>query len=244
MQEFDEWKIFEKSEYELMKELDFNNCSKAGYIYILEYGEYVKIGTTKEPYKRVRNLSSLGRDYANIETGRIAVSPTHTNRNSNENILHELFSDKRVKNGELFSVSLENALKTIRENPLEYLLEESKNDIEDFSKWLTHMFIGNRYNLPKRKTKPPIYVCWEEEFEDKLFVLSLKSGRKGEDLYKEVASYIESLANFENYKDIYEKEVGGYRRAMDIVSYFPELARMADDYLAKIEEITAREIKD
>ena len=135
MKEYNEWKIFEKSEYDLLKEFDFSGFSKDGYVYILEYGEYVKIGTTKEPYKRIKSLSALCRDYANAKTGRVAISPLHTNRNENEKTLQEFFVDKRIENGELFSVSIESVLKSAEENPLNYVLEEKQGKDANMAKW-------------------------------------------------------------------------------------------------------------
>lgn len=44
---------------------------------------------------------------------------------------------------------------------------------------------------------------------------------------------------------IYEEELGHCPKyTMDIVSYFPELARMADSYLDKLEEVMGKQLNN
>lgn len=243
MQEFNEWKIFDKHEYDLLKDFDYKNFSRIGYVYLLEYGKYVKIGTTKEPYSRIRNLSSLGRDYAEVSTGRVAISPTHINRNENEKILHKLFSESRVKNGELFSISLDFALSEISKNPISYITEDTTNRNKKDENYLIKMFAGSRNGLPKGKTRFPMYTCWEEEFEDRLFILSLKSRKQKSTLKEEVLCCIENAEKFDDFKAIYKKDMNCKDSdTMGMIEYFPELARMADAYLDKLEEVTEKQL--
>ena len=52
-----EWTLYEKEEQKMLNELDIQGYSKKGYIYILEYGNMLKIGVTSKPYSRLKSLS-------------------------------------------------------------------------------------------------------------------------------------------------------------------------------------------
>ena len=78
-----------------------------GYIYVLEYGNYVKIGCTTKPYERLIALKNQAEKYGNVQLGRIAISQEHTNYKDNERKLHKQYQEYRVNNTELFDVSIE-----------------------------------------------------------------------------------------------------------------------------------------
>lgn len=105
------------------------------------------------------------------------------------------------------------------------------------------MFVGSRNGLPKGKTRFPMYTCWEEEFEDRLFILSLKSRNQKSTLKEEVLCCIENAEKFDDFKAIYKKDMNCKDSdIMGMIEYFPELARMADAYLDKLEEVTEKQL--
>lgn len=50
-----------------------------GYVYFVEYGKFLKIGSTRNPIERLRTLSSNARLYHDVVLGKIYITPMHTN---------------------------------------------------------------------------------------------------------------------------------------------------------------------
>ena len=86
-----------------------------GVVYAVEYGEFIKIGVSTYPAQRFKALATVGRNYADKALGRALVSQPHTNYLENERYLHNLFSKKRIGNGELFGITLEEFAQTPKE---------------------------------------------------------------------------------------------------------------------------------
>ena len=84
-----------------------------GYVYILEYGDAIKIGCTRNPYQRLHELSVMAQGYADKTAKTATLSQPHTNYREIEKFLHEYFSDKRRKGTELFDLSFDSCLDTI-----------------------------------------------------------------------------------------------------------------------------------
>lgn len=106
-----------------------------GYVYFLEYGEYIKIGCTKNPVKRLGRLYSNAKSYHDLVLGRIFVTTAHTNYTENEAILHKYFDKERKKNSELFNLTLEEVIEAVFKIPLVFLdesEEKEKREIEFF----------------------------------------------------------------------------------------------------------------
>lgn len=77
-----------------------------GFVYVVEYGSFIKIGKTQNPNKRMKSIKSVGRNYGDTAIGRILVSRPHTNFDENERIIHEALSHRRVR-GELFAMTMD-----------------------------------------------------------------------------------------------------------------------------------------
>lgn len=81
-----------------------------GVFYLLEYDNYIKIGCTKNPYQRYKQLVRNAKNYNNTNIGRFFISPWHTNYCDNEKILHKHFEKYRKPDTELFDITIEDFL--------------------------------------------------------------------------------------------------------------------------------------
>lgn len=235
MKKFDNWTLYDSTECELLKELDFTDYSKKGYVYILEYGDKLKIGTTKEPSKRLKSLKFTGKNYSDVLTGAILISKEHYNRFENEKILHKAFSDSRYGNGELFSISLNEAIEKVLEIELEFVLENTKAKVP--AEYIIKAFHGDRNNLPKsmRKTQ---FLCWSDEFEYKMFSKGIFFEEEKRKLFSEIENYIEHFFDYQSYKKGYEQEMEiSKSNIIDVCEYFPDLGRLADEFLDRLEKL-------
>lgn len=86
-----------------------------GFVYACEYGDYIKIGSTNQPYTRLLTLIRGAEKYGETKIGMFAISPKHTNYRENEKYLHSFLSDKRKEGTELFSISLIDATNVLGE---------------------------------------------------------------------------------------------------------------------------------
>ena len=109
-----------------------------GFLYALEYGDYLKIGRTKNLAQRISFLTYQAINYSQTDTRRIAYSIQHSNYAQNENILHKFFKDKRVGKGELFSLTLDDFLASMPQLTFKKELSgDSDNDeVTDIVNWL------------------------------------------------------------------------------------------------------------
>ena len=82
-----------------------------GYVYALEYGDMLKIGSTQNVRSRIQAISAQARKYSNIITGEFCFSEAHIEYRANERILHKAFADKRIKGTELFRMTLDDFLR-------------------------------------------------------------------------------------------------------------------------------------
>lgn len=105
-----------------------------GYVYFVEYGKFLKIGSTRNPIERLRTLSSNARLYHDVVLGKIYITPMHTNFEKNEIILHNFFRDERKDNSELFDITIDEAVKSIYNIPLLFSLQmpETAKKAENF----------------------------------------------------------------------------------------------------------------
>lgn len=79
-----------------------------GFVYLMEFGDFLKVGSTKKPKARFRTLKSQAR-YGNQHIGRVALTCFHQNYRENEYILHSKLN-KRIPNTELFDCTFEEGL--------------------------------------------------------------------------------------------------------------------------------------
>jgi hypothetical protein len=97
-----------------------------GYFYVLEYGNHVKIGSTRNPLQRIKNLSKNAHAYGSVLTGQVAISPPHKNYFVHEKRLHSMFSEFRKPGTELFDISINDVCKYVEStNSIAYVAEHS-----------------------------------------------------------------------------------------------------------------------
>ena len=109
-----ELQIFNSEEFGELKEIEKRNKDKyTGFFYILEYGKFAKIGSTKNPYQRLMALKRNAVNYGEWEIGKIVISIPHTNYDENEKKLHEHFKSKRKQGSELFDCKFEDVLNSV-----------------------------------------------------------------------------------------------------------------------------------
>ena len=110
-----ELQIFDNEDSAKIKEIEKNNKGKyTGFFYVLEYGDFVKIGSTKNPYQRLMALKRNAVNYGNLKIGRLAISIPHTNYVENEKKLHEHFKSKRKQGSELFDYRFDDVLNSVK----------------------------------------------------------------------------------------------------------------------------------
>lgn len=86
-----------------------------GFVYAIEYGEYVKIGITQIPAMRLAQLKRQAEFYGDMTTGRFALSAPCTNFAELEKSLHERFSYCRKGNSELFKATFDDVVSRMSE---------------------------------------------------------------------------------------------------------------------------------
>ena len=117
------FRIFGIDEIEELKKIEKTTPDLFGYVYFLEYGNFIKIGCTKNPYKRISTLKAQGEKYGDKKIGRVAITPMCTNYTKIEKIIHELFKDKRKDQTELFDMDFYEAVTGTMGSNLDYLDE-------------------------------------------------------------------------------------------------------------------------
>lgn len=138
--------LFEKAEYDKVREIEKNKSSEyMGFFYLLEWGDDVKIGCTKNPYQRIMSFKRQAEKYGDKIIGRYALSEPHTNYQENEKLLHKFFGSARIAGTELFSLPLDMA---IRDIPQEIQLldetEEKEHKAEQFLDFMKKFVTGAR----------------------------------------------------------------------------------------------------
>lgn len=123
------------SELEKLKTIKANKFM--GFVYLIEWGKYVKIGCTDNPYRRFCMFRHNAR-YFSDKLKRVVISEQHTNYRANEKEMHEFFNEKRKTDTELFDVSLDDAKNALSKLKLldetEVLLARSEEKAKEFDK--------------------------------------------------------------------------------------------------------------
>ena len=117
----DAWKNMQWSEYASYSDVDIDrsNTTGHGYIYIAEFGEYLKIGYTISPKNRLAAHLQTARNYGVIITGRVLLSPAHKDYTKTEKAIHDYFKEYRKAGTELFEIAFEDAREKIKSAPSE-----------------------------------------------------------------------------------------------------------------------------
>lgn len=94
-------------------------------------------------------------------------------------------------------------------------------------------------------TPVPKNPSWQARNRRRINALCEKANTSISNLYHHVLLRLGEEYDLNAANRIYEEELGHVPKyAMDIVSYFPELARMADAYLDKLEEVTEKQLNN
>jgi hypothetical protein len=118
-------KIFENKEFGEVRTLQLNNEPYFGFVYAIECDNgYVKIGSTTNPYRRLKELKNSLCNYGGLKFKRIAITKKHTNYFNNEKILDNIFSLYSKNNTELFKVDFNDVIDAMKTKII--LLDESQ----------------------------------------------------------------------------------------------------------------------
>lgn len=179
-------KIFNKEE--LYKIKDMNRKEHFGYFYLFELENFLKIGSTKNPYKRIQSLKCQVTNYGQKETGRLVLSVPHTNYRNNEKELHRIFDNSRVGKSELFDISLEEAIKAL--NKVDIIYEDRSSSYIDKDSGVSNFFIDytkGEYN----------YILGGDEMKDEYFLNILKEKYGNTEYYDYVNAIGDSSLEFQ-----------------------------------------------
>lgn len=128
-------------------------------------------------------------------------------------------------------------------------IEELTNQVMELKTLLQDMCNGGIVEkntgsrLPKANTRvaklverpAPMSENWYERNRARIYKACVEYGVKYSDIYHDILKRCAERYDLEAVNEIYHQEVGYYPKyAMDIVSYFPELAEIADKFLDSI----------
>ena len=119
-----------------------NKGTYLGFFYVLEYGDLLKIGSTKNPYQRLLALKREATSYNNRAIGRFALSKPHTNYTENEKNLHKAFASYRKLGTELFNISFDEVIGNDIELEYKDETESIKNKSENFLNMMKDFMLG------------------------------------------------------------------------------------------------------
>ena len=101
-----------------------------------------------------------------------------------------------------------------------------------------------RITYQTSSTPVPKNPNWYARNKSRINILCEKANVPVSTLYHVILTRLGEEYNLDAANEIYEKELGHVPKyAMDIVSYFPELGRMADDILDILEKVTDKKLK-
>lgn len=143
-------KVFSPKQLSQLKEVKPDEKWQ-GFFYVVEYGDYIKIGSSINPYNRYRTFVGEAR-YGQKKMGRIAISCSHANFRQNEHRLHRHYSEYRIDGTELFKLPFKKVVKECWKL-LEYEFLDSTNEegnINNLERLLT-MLWGDKAQIEKRK---------------------------------------------------------------------------------------------
>ena len=142
-------KVFSPKQLSQLKEVKPDEKWQ-GFFYVVEYGNFVKIGSSINPYNRYITLKKQAQ-YGQQKMGQIAISCSHTNFRQNEYKLHTYYSEARIEGTELFRLPFNRIIKECWEIP-EYVFDDD-TDYEGTEKIkiLLHSLWESEEKIEKRK---------------------------------------------------------------------------------------------
>lgn len=81
-----------------------------GFVYAIEFGQFVKIGCSTSPYNRFITLRGELRRKMNLSPGRMAITPPCSNYKTLECEAHTHFAPERISGSELFEVDFDKVV--------------------------------------------------------------------------------------------------------------------------------------
>lgn len=129
--------LFSKKDFCKIRDLEINHkIPYAGFVYLLPWGNKIKIGCTGKVSNRIKTLISQAEGYGGKKVNWCIISAPHTNYRENEHILHKHFSNYRINGTELFLISKERILDDIKNNVIilneQNVIKRSINDNFNF----------------------------------------------------------------------------------------------------------------
>lgn len=105
--------FWQKHETAKSEDIPKKTPAYSGCVYVIEYGDFVKIGCTHTPRQRLRGLECNARLYGETKTGRVWLSVPHVNYTKNETLIHRALKERRVSTSELFDIPFDDWLELI-----------------------------------------------------------------------------------------------------------------------------------
>lgn len=144
----EEEKVFAKVSLDELKEIERNRDGETGFVYLLQYGNGIKIGCTKRPYSRIMNWINMANNYSDVGAGDIYISIPHYKYSKSEKAIHKFFKEKRIPKTELFKISMEEAVEYGSQN-IEYGIKDKIAEMQK-TRWIEDFIFGKQ--TPKRQT--------------------------------------------------------------------------------------------
>jgi hypothetical protein len=114
--------IWTKYNYDNVKIPDGN-----GVVYVIEYGDYIKIGSTKDIVTRYKQLYKQATDYCNVLIGECYYTVPHEKYKETEQNFHNLFIEKRKDKTELFNMSISEFFNSVQNFRIDLSKNENNN---------------------------------------------------------------------------------------------------------------------
>lgn len=140
-------KVFSPKQLSQLKEVKPDEKWQ-GFFYVVEYGDFVKIGSSINPYNRYITLKKQAQ-YGLQKMGRIAISCSHTNFRQNEHKLHTHYSEARIEGTELFRLPFRNVVKECWKLVL-YDFSDNSKKIDECMEWIKETFWKDKTQKNKR----------------------------------------------------------------------------------------------
>lgn len=157
-----------------------------GVVYAVEFGKYIKIGSTSCIPRRYKQLKQIAENYAFSKFGKFYYSQQHENYFKNERKIHKILENFRIKRTEMFDLSMCEFLERICGNIFK-LSREIKN-YEEYAEFLKNILMGNYGQILKDKPCEDI---------DKLF-RDTYCTYCTDDEFLEIMSIVKNLGNHAN----------------------------------------------
>ena len=112
-----------------------------GYVYAIECGKYIKIGTTENICQRIQQIVRMVNYYDKVDCGIVVYSKIHTKHCHNEHLLHLIFKEYRIESTEFFKISIRDFVNKVLEIELNLSNKSVKTKDSDFIDVIKSMFV-------------------------------------------------------------------------------------------------------